>query len=408
MSNTRFVLRAIPTEKGAEDPLDTQTVEPMNMRNRRRAAPTARSSYHLRARDETAEQLATNPHQIIGSIEEPLPLSLIEPFRYEDQTDVQRVVEQAKQAKASWGLSALGLGENDAFDGRGVTIAVLDTGIDKQHPAFDGMNIVEEDFTGTGLGDTHGHGTHCAGTIFGRDVDDGDGRPVRIGVARGVETALIGKVIGGKAGLKELIRALDWAFDNGADIIAMSLGFNIYRELEFKDADLLTAARLVNTFRDNVRLFDSYIEYRSAREREGQRALVFAATGNVDKRVSKLSPAAAIGILSVGACEPEGDRFKVADFSNSEPDLVGPGVGIISAAAGGGFAVMDGTSQACPHVAGLAALHWQQVAESTGGTEEVSAQIVAASLRASAARTRRQRFPDASGSDIGAGMPGVP
>ena len=65
--------------------------------------------------------------------------------------------------------------------GNGIVVAVLDTGIDKNHPAFSGAQIIEKDFSGEGNGDQHGHGTHCAGTILGRTTGG-----KRIGVAPGV------------------------------------------------------------------------------------------------------------------------------------------------------------------------------------------------------------------------------
>lgn len=429
---TRFVLRAVPTQSG--DPAQAATVAPMTTRGQVRGVPTRRHApFKLEARDETSSQRRENPNEIIGSIDDPLPLSVIEPVRLDkaarqngadeeaiaaaataqEEADAKSIAA-AKDRGAAWGIHTLKL-KDTAYSGNGVTVAVLDTGINRDHAAFAGMgdNLVEKDFTGTRNGDTHGHGTHCAGTIFGRDFDDGDGKTVRIGVARGVERALIGKVIGGNAGLKELIRALDWAFDEGADIIAMSLGFDIYKALEFKDADIPTAARLVNSFRDNVRLFDTYMQFRFAGEAFGQRAIVFAATGNVSNRdqyvVSKLSPAAAIGVLSVGAVGPVGDALKIAYFSNTQPDLVGPGVGIVSAGLGANdFSVMTGTSQACPHVAGLSALHWEHALKQLKPHERVLTQNVAAGLRYSASRGRDNLFPDAAMDDIGAGMPGVP
>ena len=91
----------------------------------------------------------------------------------------------------SWGIGAVGA-DVSAFNGHEAVVAVLDTGIDPAHPAFAGVNLVQKDFTGEGNGDNHGHGTHCAGTIFGRAVGG-----QRIGVAPGVAKALIGKVLGG-------------------------------------------------------------------------------------------------------------------------------------------------------------------------------------------------------------------
>jgi subtilisin family serine protease len=87
-------------------------------------------------------------------------------------------------ATAAWGISAV-QADTSPMNGDGVVVSVLDTGIDKAHPAFAGVNIIEQDFSGSGNGDRQGHGSHCAGTIFGRDVGG-----TRIGIARGVNKAL--------------------------------------------------------------------------------------------------------------------------------------------------------------------------------------------------------------------------
>jgi subtilisin family serine protease len=76
------------------------------------------------------------------------------------------------------------------FTGHGVTVAVLDTGIDAEHEAFQGVELIQQDFTGEGNGDGHGHGTHCGGIIFGQKVNG-----FRFSVAPGVRRALIGKVL---------------------------------------------------------------------------------------------------------------------------------------------------------------------------------------------------------------------
>jgi subtilisin family serine protease len=122
----------------------------------------------------------------------------------------------------SWGVEAVGA-LNTSFDGRGVTVAVLDTGIDRGHPAFTGVEVVEEDFTGEGNGDQNGHGTHCAGTICGRDVDG-----TRIGIARSVAKLLVGKVLGkdGGGSTQAIYDAMQWALRNGAHVISMSLGMD--------------------------------------------------------------------------------------------------------------------------------------------------------------------------------------
>ena len=146
-----------------------------------------------------------------------------------------RLIEPVDISAASrgdaWGISVVGATDCE-YSGQGVKLAVLDTGIDRIHPAFAGVNIVERDFTGSGNGDRQGHGTHCAGTIFGRDVDRR-----RIGVARGVDSVLIGKVIPDNAGgdSEMLFNALMWAAENKADVISMSLSFDFAGRVQALD-----------------------------------------------------------------------------------------------------------------------------------------------------------------------------
>ena len=145
-----------------------------------------------------------------------MPMKLIEPL-------AQSADFHGDAGPTTWGVSAVGA-HTSPFTGAGVTVAVLDTGIDAKHPAFTGVDLVERDFTGGGsTNDTNGHGTHCAGTIFGRDLNG-----LRIGVATGVTKALIGKVIGGPAGGGSdiLSEAIVWAADNGANVVSMSLGID--------------------------------------------------------------------------------------------------------------------------------------------------------------------------------------
>src|SRR5262249_54000220 len=155
-----------------------------------------------------------------------------------------------------WGIAAVKADESH-FDGSGVVMAILDTGIDKTHVAFGGIELVEQDFTGDGNGDQAGHGTHCAGTVFGRDVGG-----TRIGIARGVTRALIGKVLGndGRGSSEALYRAMTWAINSGARVISMSLGFDypglVQRFVgEGWPPELATSVAL-EAYRANLRLFD--------------------------------------------------------------------------------------------------------------------------------------------------------
>jgi len=117
------------------------------------------------------------------AIAEPMPMKLIEPTDSEE-------VGPAAATNETWGVNAVRAPESP-FDGDEITVAVLDTGIDPAHPAFRGVELMRRNFTTEDDDDLNGHGTHCAGTIFGKDVDN-----LRIGVARNVRRALIGKVLG--------------------------------------------------------------------------------------------------------------------------------------------------------------------------------------------------------------------
>ena len=91
------------------------------------------------------------------AIAKPMPMKLIAPVGS----------PAAPTATKSWGIDAVRASESP-FDGTGITVAVLDTGIDPNHPAFKGVKLVQKNFTTETDSDTHGHGTHCAGTFLAR------------------------------------------------------------------------------------------------------------------------------------------------------------------------------------------------------------------------------------------------
>lgn len=288
-----------------------------------------------------------------------MPMSLIQPL-----ANATPAADDGLENGVAWGVRAVGAVQS-TFDGAGISVAVLDTGIDPLHPAFAGVQLVRRNFTTEPDDDLHGHGTHCAGTILGRDVNG-----VRIGVARGVNRAIIGKVLGKGGGSSVTIAsAIQWALDQGANVISMSLGIDfpgavnalIQRGMDPRPATSLA----LEGYRANVNLFNQLAAYVQARGAFGQGCLIVAASGNESERpnyeIAVAPPAAATGILAVGALARGPNGLTVASFSNKEVNLSAPGVNVRSAAPGGGLVSMNGTSMATPHVAGVAALHAQRI-----------------------------------------------
>ncbi|MFH5823610.1 S8 family peptidase [Georgenia sp. AZ-5] len=289
-------------------------------------------------------------------------------------------------AGPAWGVRAVGA-DVSARTGAGVTVAVLDTGIDAAHPAFAGVELVQQDFSGSGDGDVQGHGTHCAGTVLGRDVEG-----ARIGVAPGVRRALIGKVLGddGAGDSNMLFHGLQWALREGAHVVSMSLGFDFPGLVaglvaDGWPADLATSSAL-EAYRANLRMFDAIMELVRSQAAFGPGTVVVAAAGNESRRevrpeyeIGVSLPAAADGVVSVGALGQGPDGLRVAPFSNTFPQVAAPGVDVLSARTGGGLVAMSGTSMAAPHVAGVAALWWEDVLASPlpGTAATVTARMLA-------------------------------
>jgi subtilisin family serine protease len=326
-----------------------------------------------------------------------VPMKLIEPVSLPEEA-------APENQEMAWGVKAVGA-DTSPFTGNGVVVAVLDTGIDRSHPAFEGVEIIEKDFTGEGNGDENGHGTHCAGTIFGRNVNG-----MRIGVAPGVKKALIGKVLGRQGGSSDqIVNAIEWAVDNGANVISMSLGIDfpglqkLFREQGFPEE--LATSRALEGYRANVQLFERLASLIKAQAPFTQPTVIIAAAGNESRRdtnpnfeIAVSPPAVAEGIISVAALGEGGRGLTVAHFSNTGANIAGPGVRIVSAKAGGGLRALNGTSMATPHVAGVAAL-WAEKLKREGS---LNALHLTARLLGTATTERLAEGFDPF--DVGAGM----
>jgi subtilisin family serine protease len=235
----------------------------------------------------------------------------------------------------------------------------LDTGVDGTHPALKKAIARFAEFDDLGQEvlptprpfDSEDHGTHTAATIAGHPV-----RGRHIGVAPGSRLASAIVIEGGNV-VARVLGGMDWAVGHNVRILSMSLGFPGWVD------DFLALTRLL---------------------REKNILPVFA-VGNEGPGTSR-SPGNYPETLSVGAHDVDAD---VAEFSSSQrfsrkrdpvvPDLLAPGVGVISARPGGGYQSMDGTSMATPHVAGLAALLIE--AKPTASAAEVERAIFGSCVR---------------------------
>lgn len=238
----------------------------------------------------------------------------------------------------TWGLQAIGAASS-GFTGAGIKVAVLDTGFDDTHPDFIGRMVTQKLFASQSVpGDVHGHGTHCIGTACGSVRPSG---VARYGVACDAEI-FAGKVLGddGFGTDRSIIAGMEWALDQGCQIISMSLG----------------AATEVGDQPN-----DDYEHIGQVCLDAG--TLVIAASGNESGRPGTIrpvgSPANASTIMAVAAVDRS---LQVASFScgginpNQDVDIAAPGAGILSSVPGGKHDTWDGTSMATPHVAGVAAL----------------------------------------------------
>lgn len=322
---------------------------------------------------------------------------------------IKSIDGKSNSGEDNWGVSAVAA-DASPYSGSGVTVAVLDTGIDKNHPSFSEVDVLPKDFSGSGNDDRNGHGTHCAGIIFGRDVG------ARIGVARGVGRALIGKVLSddGTGQSEAIFEALIWAMNEGADVVSLSIGFDFpgmvsQLHQEGWPIDLATSTAL-DAYRKNSGMFEAIMQVLQAQQAFGTSPIVIAAAGNESRReidaqyrIAASLPAAATGVISVAAIAQGAHGYKVSDFSNCLATVSAPGVDISSAAPGGGLKSKSGTSMAAPHVAGVASLLVEYLRKA--GLKPNSSKLIAHII----GNARRDVFsPGAEEVDIGCGLVTAP
>lgn len=256
---------------------------------------------------------------------------------------------------------------SEGFTGNGVTVAVIDTGIDTNHPDLDDDLIWEECFlffggcpksgtnraSGPGSAeDGYGHGTHVSGIIT-------SGNTTYNGIAPDAKVVAL-KVLddNGEGWFSDTITAVDWIVSNkdiySIDVVNMSLGTsNLYSGI--CDSNYSAAAD-------------------AADAAKAAGIVIFASSGNDQASNGMNLPACLTSVISVGSvydanagpywgsCFEQTSKDKISCFSNvsSELDLLAPGSKIDSSHPGGGIINASGTSMASPHAAATAALMLQK------------------------------------------------
>lgn len=238
------------------------------------------------------------------------------------------------------------------FQGQAIKVAVIDTGVDLDHPDLQANMISGKSFVSgvSSPDDDEGHGTHVAGIVAAVNNNGGV-----IGVAPKAKIMPI-KVLNsqGSGTIFAVADGIEWAADNGAKVINLSLAGT-----------------------GNSSTLEAAVNYAY-----NQGVLLVAAGGNCGDANYFLNgcsfqdqtvyPGAYSNVVAVASTTSSDSQ---SSFSNegSYIDIAAPGSGIFSTYASGGYATMSGTSMASPHVAGLAALIWSQ--DSSLTQKQVWAQI---------------------------------
>ncbi|HXS99060.1 MAG TPA: S8 family peptidase [Elusimicrobiota bacterium] len=271
----------------------------------------------------------------------------------------------ANRPEITWGINRVHAPAAwDTTEGAGVKVAVIDTGIDLNHPDLagkvdGGYSAITKTEKPEDYQDDNGHGTHVSGTIAA--LRDGKGV---VGVAPKARLYAV-KVLDadGSGNLSDVIDGIVWAAKNGMQVANMSLGAPT----------------------------DSDAMHRAIRFAKGSGLVIVAAAGNSGGSVG--FPGQYPEVITVSASD---SNDHIASFSSRGPQVkfIAPGVDVVSDKLGGGFISYNGTSMATPHVTGLAALAVSQGWTGLTGPDGVLNQLTKAA----------KPLPGLSTDEQGAGM----
>ncbi len=242
---------------------------------------------------------------------------------------------QARVLGETWGLSSCRVPPS-CRSGRGLSVAVLDTGMDLGHPDFAGRRFETRSFVGQPVQDLHSHGTHCVGTSCGPKAPAGN--TPRYGIAH-QSAIFVGKVLSNSGGgtTSSVLGGMNWAIANRCQVISMSLGSRSPVQAAY------TAA---------------------GRAALSHGLLIVAAAGNDNAPTG--APANSPSIMSVASVDR---NLRPSSFSNhGKIEIAAPGRDVFSSIPRPQrYGTKSGTSMATPHVAGCAAL-WAESDPSLRGT----------------------------------------
>lgn len=287
----------------------------------RGAGGSIRHSYHL-----IPAIAATLPQTAIAGLERNPRVVRIEPVIEAHAVDL------ATELANTWGVDKIGAGtvHADGSLGRGVKVAVIDSGINYDHLDLGASYAGGYDFANKDADplDDNGHGTHVAGTVAA--VRNGAGV---VGVAPEARIYAL-KVLGADGGgyYDDIVAAIEWCVSNGIQVTNNSYGSSANPGTTVKAAF------------DNA--YAAGVLHIAAAGNEGN------VPGNRD---TVIYPARWESVVAVAATNSSDTR---ATFSSTGPavELAAPGVSINSTLMGGGYGTMSGTSMASPHATGVAAL----------------------------------------------------